>query len=234
MTISAELLAAYVDGELSELDTARVRKAIAEDPALAEQAAQMEALRKLLSARFDPVLSQPLPERLTAPLADAAKVVDLGAVREERRRWFERPALRYAAVPALAACLVAVLVIGRSPDKAMPGYAGEQLAAALDTTLSGQTAPDGTRLLISFRTAGGTACRAYLAQSGGGIACHDDNGWKLRMAGSASGPQGTEYQQAGSGDAAIMAAAQDLASGPALDQAAEQSAIGQGWKPAPR
>jgi hypothetical protein len=230
MTISPELLAAFVDGELSEFDAARVRRAIADDPQLAEQVVQLQQLSGLLSARFDPILDQPVPERLTRPIEDAAKVVDLGAVRAARQRWFERPLVRYAGGSTIAACLIAFLMVGRNPAGSGADYAAPQLATALDTALSGETASDGTRPLLSFRTAAGEACRAYSGNSGGGIACRDSKGWKLRMTGAKGEGQQTQYQQAGSDDAAIMAAAQEMAASPALDRAAEEAARSEGWR----
>ena len=229
MTITPEQLAAYADGELDDLTAVRVRRAVDADPALAAELARLAGLRDILAARFDPVLTDPIPARLTKPIEDAAKVVSLNDVRAARQTLWQRPQFRFAAGSAIAASLViAVLVGGRggTPD----GYANNQLATALDGTLSGQTAPDGTRLLLSFRDNRGSACRGYASQSVGGIACRDDQGWKLKMIGQAGVTSTTQYQQAGSADAAIMAAAQDMAAGPAFDAAAEQAAREAGWQ----
>lgn len=229
MTVSYEQLAAYADGELGEFETAQVRKAIAADPALAAQLAELEALKATLSAHFDPILAQPVPERLTAPIEAATKVVDLGAARAARQRWFQRPVIRYAALPALAASLVMVVFVGRGGDNGAAGYAETQLAAALDGTPSGQTAADGTQLLLSFRDASGSACRAYAAGAASGIACHDDRGWKVIRTGTAGTKQGSEYQQAGSENTDIMAQAQELAADGAMDPQEEEAARKAGW-----
>ena len=231
MTITPEQLAAYADGELDDLTAARVRRAVEADPALASELAQQAALRTMLAARFNPVLAQPVPERLMASIEAAAKVVSLSDVRAARQSLWQRPQFRFAAGSAIAATLVIAVLVGR-PASAPTGYADGQLAAALDGVSSGQTGPDGTKLLLSFRTDNGTACRGFAGKSVSGIACHDERGWKLETAGAASPQQTAQYQQAGSADAAIMAAAQDLAAGPALDAAAEQAARAAGWKPA--
>ena len=228
MTITPEQLAAYADGELDEVTAARVRLAMETDPALAEQLEQLTTLRMMLTARFDPILAEPLPERLTQPIADAAKVVDLGTVRAARQSLWQRREFRFGAGAAIAASLVvAVLVGGRGglPED----YADKQLAAALDGTLSGQAAPDGTRLLISFRDDGGQACRGYAAKDASGIACRDERGWKMRVLGAAGAHSTTQYHQAGSSESAVMAAAQDMAQGPAFDTAAEEAARKTGW-----
>ena len=233
MTITPEQLAAYADGELDDLTAARVRRAAEADPALAAELAQLSALRSLLAARFDPVLVQPVPERLTHAIEHAieaaAKVVSLSDVRAARQSLWQRPQFRFAAGSAIAAALVVAVLVG-GPAGTPSGYADRQLAAALDGTLSGQTAPDGTKLLLSFRDDSGTACRGYAGQSASGIACRDDRGWKLNVLGQAGAPATTQYRQAGSADAAIMAAAQDMAAGPALDAAAEDAARKAGWQ----
>ena len=228
MTISPELLAAYADGELDEMTAARVQRAIADNPELERDFAKLNELRSMLAARFDPILAEPVPERLSAPIQDAAKVVSLDAARQARQSLWQRPQFRFGAGVAIAASLVvAVLVGGRGGTP--QGYADGQLAAALDETLSGQTARDGTRLLISFRNDEGVACRGYAAQTASGIACHDDRGWKLKVLGGADAQQTTQYRQAGSADSAVMAAAQDMTAGPAFDAAAEDAARKTGW-----
>ena len=229
MTITPEQLAAYADGELDDLTAARVRRAIEADPALAAELAQLSALRSMLAARFDPVLAQPVPERLTTAIEAAAKVVSLSDVRAARQNLWQRPQFRFAAASAIAASLVVAVLVG-GPGGTPAGYADRQLAAALDGTLSGQTAPDGTKLLLSFRDDSGTACRGYAGQSASGIACRDDQGWKLKATGQAGAQATSQYRQAGSADAAIMAAAQNLAAGPALDAAAEEAARKAGWQ----
>ena len=191
--------------------------------------ARLAGLRNILAARFDPVLADPVPARLTKPIEDAAKVVSLNDVRAARQSLWQRPQFRFAAGSAIAASLVIAVLVGErggTPN----GYADSQLAAALDGTLSGQTAPDGTKLLLSFRDARGSACRGYASPSVGGIACRDDQGWKLNMIGHTGVTSTTQYQQAGSADAAIMAAAQDMAVGPAFDASAEAAARKADWQ----
>ena len=53
------------------------------------------------------------------------------------------------------------------------------------------------------------------------------------MTGGTDTPASTEFRQAGSADAAIMAAAQDMAAGSALESAAEKAARANGWKADP-
>lgn len=232
MTITSEQLAAFADGELDEMTEARVRRAVEADPALARELEQLMQLRSTLSARFDPVLAQPVPEHLSKLIEDAAKVVNLGEARAARQKFWERRDFQFGGGLAVVASLaLAVLLVERNAQPA--DYAGTQLAVALDDTLSGQTSPDGTKLIVSFRDRRGQACRGFSGNASSGIACRDDRGWKLEMTGKGATASSTQFRQAGSADAAIMAAAQDMAKGPALDSAAEKAARADGWKVEP-
>lgn len=230
MYVTDEKLAAYVDGELDEFEAAQVRRAIEADPALAEQEAALRSLKAVLSAHYDPVLTQPVPPALIEPIAAAAKVVDIGTARATRQRWFARPMIRYAVLPALAASLVLVIFVGHGGRGGAGDYASPQLAAALDGTLSSQTGRDGTKMLLSFRDQAGTACRAYAAPDSAGIACRDEKGWKVLKRAAATSRQNTQFEQAGSEDAAIMAAAQEMAAAGAMSPDEERAARAAGWR----
>lgn len=230
MTISPEMLAAYADGELDELGTARVERALNEDPALAEQLEALMSLKTTLSAHYDPILVQPVPAILTAPIAAAARIVDLGSVRAARQRWFERPALRYGGGAIAAAFALALFVFAGRQGAGPTDLVEPSLASALDHQRSGVAGPDGTTVLLSFRDRAGTLCRGYAAKAGSGIACHDDKGWTVRVRGGAGEAMQGDYRQAGTGDAAVMAAAQDMAADGALDAEQEAAAIASGWQ----
>lgn len=233
MTITPEQLAAYADGELDDLAAARVERALNEDPALAEQLEALIGLKATLSAHYDPILAEPIPDRLTAAIAEAAKVVDLSAVRAARQRWFERPTLRYGGGAIAAVLAIALFVTINRDGGASTDLAGPQLAMALDTQASGVSGPDGTKVLLSFRDKSGDFCRGYRQAQGSGIACRDTAGWKIKLKAGAVAAQQGDYRQAGSSDAAIMASAQDMAAGDALDAGQEAAAIAAGWKKLP-
>jgi hypothetical protein len=230
MSVTPEDLMLFADGELDEASAERVGREVAADPALAAQVAAHRALRAQLGAHFAPVLEEPVPESLADPLNEARRVVDFAAERE-RRAARNRLVWRFAG-PALAASLLVMLLVPRLSGPPA-GYARGELASALDTRLSGAGMGD-TRLLLSFRNAQGNACRAYGTASGDGIACHDDKGWKIIQRSGADEVQTTQYQQAGSTDAAVMAAVQDMAVGAALSPDQEAAARKDGWKPQPR
>jgi hypothetical protein len=154
-------------------------------------------------------------------------VVDLAAIRARRQA---RPKSRARlALPALAASLLVAFLGFNAWQQGR--YAGGELAGALDRQAA-MSAPAGApaRVLLSFRDRDGQFCRAFDGSVGGGIACRDSHGWRLHPLPAAAGGQHAEYRQAGSADATIMAAAQAMASGPALDAAQEAAAMQRGWR----
>lgn len=229
--VTQEMIAAYADGELAGEQLALVEAAVTTDPALADLVAKHRALKEGLGAHFAPVLDAPVPSHLTAmlqPRADEANVVSLAD--ERRKRGFVPMVRRWAPIagPALAASLILALW---QPWQGTPkGYAEAQLATVLDKQLVAEqpsTAP--TRILLSFANGAGQYCRAYRGATAGGIACRDDNGWRIERAFAVDAAKSTEYRQAGS-DADILAAAQELAAGEALDAEAEAQAMASGWR----
>src|SRR5205814_674631 len=123
--ISDELLFAYIDNELDAAARAEVEAVIAADPALAKRVDEQRALRTLLSGTFDPILSEPVPERLLAATqapAPKARVVALAAAREQRRareapagRWGDDWELRVRAQDAARAGAEGRLRMAASP-----------------------------------------------------------------------------------------------------------------------
>ena len=63
-----------------------------------------------------------------------------------------------------------------------------------------------------------------------GIACHEKDGWALRRTGTRTGDGSGEYRQAGAGDPALFAAAQDMMADGPLDAGAERAARARGWR----
>ncbi len=238
MNITDETLAAYADGELDGAEKERVAAAVAADPALAAKMAAHRALKARLATHYAPLAEQAVPPHLAALLSGAqykdeqnsGGVISFAAARQKRglvpvlRRWGP------IAGPALAASLVLAVLqpwAGGSPK----GYADPALATALDTQLAANQPADAeTRILISFEREGGGLCRAWRGETEGGIACRDDTGWKVEQQFALGESSGSQFRQAGS-EADLLAAAQDMAAGGALDAGAEKAAKDRGWKP---
>lgn len=235
MSISPEELAAFADGELSGEAEARIAAAVAADAELARQVAAHRALKVKLAGHFAPILDQEVPEQLTQLLAkngndeaSSAEVVDLAAARDRREAKRTLPGWGWAG-GAIAASLVAILVI-TTRDGGQAGYADARLAAELDSQLvATQPSEARTRILLSFRNDVDEFCRAFATQDGNGIACRDNQGWRVQSVGKSGPATGSEYRMAG-GESELMAAAQDMAAGPALSAEEEAAARDRGWR----
>lgn len=232
--MSDERLMAYADGEGDAAERAAIERAIAADPALARRVAAHRALRERLHAAFDPVLAEPLPQRLLDATAGSAPVIDLAAERG-RRRW--QP-MHWG---ALAASLCVGLLIGRlwqpaARDAALAwigdaAVAAGPLAAVLETAPSG---PEGAARL-SFVDRAGRYCRGFALGAQAGLACRAAEGWRIEALAATeaheAGASGPAYRQAGSAlPPAVLAAIDARIAGPALDATAERAAIAAGWQ----
>lgn len=234
MTVTDEVLMAYVDGELSPDAAAEVEAAVASDAGLAARLARHRLLAGGLSDAFAGVVDEPVPERLTA-LLGAGKVVSLDAARARRT------APAWGPWGVIAAGLVAGLVVGVSLPRGPGPLVGTdmrahgRLAAALDSQLA--SAPDSGALVkvgLSFRAQDNRYCRTFSVTKGegpAGLACRDGDGWVVRMAVPASASPGGDYRTAGSDTPPeILEAAQALMAGEPLDPAGEALAQSHGWR----
>lgn len=235
MTVTREEIAAFADGELPPAREAEVAASIAADPELAREVEAHRALEAMLKRHLDPIAAAPVPDALAVLLAspghpDEASVVDLDAARQHRAAKRALPRWSWVVGPALAASLAVVVLFPRGGEEA-PGYAEPQLARLLDDRLVAQQAPDDEiRVLLSFRSREGEYCRAFSGSAASGIACRDDAGWRIETDGEGVAAAGNDYRMAGAGSAALMARAQEMAAGAALDAAAEAEARENGWR----
>ncbi len=215
---------AYADGELDPIAARRFEARMASETGLAEAVAAHRGLRATLQGGFAPIAAAPLPERLTDLLR--SNLVEL------------RPRARmtgyWRAAAAMAACLVAGVAIGHFATGAPAGVSGGPLLAsgALARSLDRQLAGVGgaTRVLVSFRDSRGNYCRVFATPAIDGIACHDPQGWTLRRTQAGDEGSRSDYRQAGSGEPALLAAAQDMMAGDPLDAAAERAAKARNWR----
>ena len=230
MTIEPELLMAYADDALDPLTAKRVERAIAADPALAEDVARHRRLKAKLGAAYAPIVEDPVPDRLAAMLT--SNVVQM----PRRQPRPSRVSAAWRSAAAMAACLVVGVLVGRGVQQEGPVmatdhglYAAGSLAKALDDQASGAKGP--VRIAVSFRAEDNGFCRVFQSAEADGIACRDPKGWALRrtMPGSTPGT-GSGYAQAGSSDAELMAAAQDMMADMPLDAAGEKKAIASDWR----
>jgi hypothetical protein len=237
---------AYVDGELDAESAARLEADSRADPTLAARIAEQRELRARLRAEFDPVLNEPIPERLGAVLAGSARgsaVTPIGAAQRAAR-----PASSPRQWLAIAATLAVGVFVGVFVSRGPSGapfetdegrlVAAGYLDAALSTQLAG-AAPEGAAAAIglSFVAAGGEHCRTFALQAGpGGLACRRDGRWRVELLdGAASQPGSDEFRQASSAlTPAIVGAIEARGAGEPLTADEERERVGSGWDTASR
>lgn len=245
MSFSDETLMAYADDELDAATRAAVEAAIASDPELARRVARQRALRHRLRHAFDPVLTEPIPERLLASVRTAPAAADAARlVRLERRvvpRWSWPQWGAIAASLAVGVLLGALLLAprGGAPFVVAPGgqlEAGGWLARALTEQLaSSQPAAAPVEIGVSFRARDGDYCRTFVLAGRSalaGIACHGGATWHvvaLARSEPLSAGGGTYRAAASALPPAVARTLDAVIVGEPLDAGAEKAARERGW-----
>jgi hypothetical protein len=254
MTISDEVLMAYVDGELDATAREAVESAMREDPQIVERVARHSALRRRVREAYSAVLSEDVPERLLRAAQGGAaterKVVNLQAARAPR----EHSAPRTRPLPrqwrtagVIAASVIVGVVVGffiwgrtvppfaRGADGAL--VARGQLAQALSNQLAAeQSRASSVQIGLSFLAKSGDYCRTFALsgeQSPSGVACRHGEEWQVRAVtqGSDEVAGASEYRTAGSTmPAMIREIVEAQVAGEPLDQAGERAARQRDWK----
>jgi hypothetical protein len=236
MAIDDDMLMAFADGELDEVNRARVERAVAEDPELWARLEQQQRLRARLAAHYGPVAEEEVPARFLAMLETDVVALPVAKARPSRPLW--------QSLTALAATLLLGLAVGRTllaPAPAVGPFAVEDgrmvargaLADALETQLaSAQPQGAATRIGVTFARNDGRACRTFDSQAAAGIACRTDTGWQVMLTAAGSGRQPGDYRQAGSENLLVQQAAQEMMAGEPYDDAAERRARDSGWRSA--
>jgi hypothetical protein len=192
----------------------------------------LKAERQRMAAAFDDVLKEPVPDRLKALLAvPAAQVVDLGAVRAQRRGMSN-----WAAWGGMAAALVLGTTIGTRINTSGGGetdrlVATGAIAQALDRQLA--SAPSGAvAVQISFKAKDGRYCRSFSTAATAGLACREaDGAWALRQVAAIEAPAGVAMRQAATAlPPAVLAAVDASMAGAALNAEQERAARDAGWR----
>lgn len=195
----------------------------------------LKAERRRMAAAFDGVLNEPVPDRLKALLAEpapATQVVDLGAVRAQRRGMSN-----WAAWGGMAASLVLGTVMGTR--LAPPGGGSDAtdrlvatgaIARALDTQLA--SAPAGAvAVQLSFKARDGRFCRSFSTDSQAGLACREaDGAWVLQQVAAVTAAGSGMRQAATSLPPSVLAAVDAAMAGEALNAEQEKAARDAGWK----
>lgn len=221
---------AWLDGELEPAEAAEMEARVASDPKLQRLAEQHRALSAQLCGAFDPIAVAPVPERLRVAVQPPAE--DFATARRGRAM----PSLPHwtAMAATLAIGIFAGTMIpqrGGAPVEVQGGriYAAAALNRALDTQLASAPAGD-VRVGLTFRDQAGEVCRSFTGAVGSGLACREEDRWKLRGLFAASEGQGGAYRMAAGMDPNLAALVDSTMAGEPFVAAQEKAAREGGWK----
>ncbi len=241
MTISLEVLGAFVDGELDEQERARIEAAIASNAALAAEVARIRQLSTIVAHSYDGLLAVPVPAALTkAAQADVpGKVVQLT---RQRVAIDWQGALAGASAMAAAFAFAMYSGVLQSPPSLIEAshgelVAGERLSDGLDRTASAvpfAVERGQAHISLSFVAASGRPCRQFHAETTehalDGVACRAGERWHIEVLAASQGRTAGGYHVAGAASGVIDAGIDRMKPVQVLDSAAERSAIARAWK----
>jgi len=244
MTFSDEDLMAYADGELDGARRQEIQDAINRDPEIARRVASHRALKDSLRASFEPVLHEPVPERLVTAArsrSSGSKANNVVPLRGNKVPVRERP--RWIALAASFILGALALQFGGSLFKSSSITERDQqllasgaLREALSNQLTAsQTEKSPVQIGVSFLSRDGLYCRTFQLQELGGMACNDAGNWKLQVLAHLNHANSTEYRPAASNmPPAVVQAVTDSISGEPLDAKEESNALARKWAKHPR
>lgn len=240
MTFDEETIVAYADGECDAMTAKRIEKAMASDRILSDRIARQQALRNRLAAHYDPVVEDPVPDRLTTLLtASMESNVDTSFANRKAdhdRKKVIRRGFGIAQWSAMAATLALGIVVGQfglglngSPIAQHNDtlIASGALETALETQLaSAQSDGNSYRIGLTFRSKADQICRSFDGKTVSGIACKANDHWRLEN--TIPGKATSEYRQASSSE--INARAAVMMDDTPVDADTERKLMENGWK----
>jgi len=235
--VEEEKFFAWLDGELSPDEAARVEAEVAADPDLSKLAAEHRSMTAGLRGAFGAVETQPVPERLQMMLRSDGNVVSLADARSRRQARLAQPLWVQAA--ALAATLAVGVFAGSqfvggssSPVEPRAGrlIASASLDQALSAQLASAPATSGPRIGLTYRDKSGAVCRTFEDRAASGLACREGGDWRIRSLFQGAEGQAADYRMASGGDPQLMEAVDASIDGEPFDAAQEKAAMERGWR----
>jgi Putative zinc-finger len=234
MKVSEEQLSAFLDNELSPVDMAAVREALAEDETLADRLADLIKIDSLVAETYSVIDRTPLPENIHEILATERKsnVVGFALVRRARNLFKQHAAL------AASIALVAGVLIGQVSHSPQ-GDPWQQIASVLQSTPSGesQLLANGQEVTprLSFQDKEGDYCRTFRLQDSGvrrdSVACRRNGNWQQTATVYSQMEDDTaSYRPASGGDPLDLLIDKAINEGP-YDRHQEAELIRENWQP---
>lgn len=250
MTITDEMLSAYIDNELAPNEMNRVRNALAQDKVLAARLRRLEESDALIAAAYSAIDNEPMPEGVMAllegaapkpPAADHTVIAFPGRRPRAPRHW----AAPLAASVALAIGVVVGMQVGSGTTQPGVMLAGDvhsksALHDVLMRTPSGKTAKLAqtnvtVTPILSFEAKDGRFCREFSVDGASegrrALACMRDGHWRVEIAVASAQLDKGGYVTATSGLAAQFdSVIEEVMASDAFDESVERQLIEIGWK----
>lgn len=246
MSLTPEMLLAFLDGSLSSADREGVRELLCSDPHAAEQLIQQILLADAARESFADDLKEPIPDAWVAMIdratfsSSAGRVTSLAARRSSGKSTISR----WAIGASMAASVAIGLYLTSAPSsQALINIENGQLVASADLSGALDQARGGMAIRIdpdhrldvqlSLRKASGSFCREAIVDAPGIeqdrhiFACKDGRDWNISALATAARRE--------SGFAAVSSdrpldALVGAIEGETLDQRAEERAIRMKWQ----
>jgi hypothetical protein len=242
-TMDKDRLAAFVDGELSPEEAAKVVMHLAMHPEDQAYVDDLCAANAALAQAFSAPLHEPVPGPIRAAIMGPA-AADVVALRPRRRLTIALGSLALAASVAAAALLLPGLPGGRQPAGIALGplAATDPVTQVLESRASGEVVPlaDGreTMVLATFGMSGGRFCREFevVDRAAGrvdfAVGCRAGSGWTIgaTIAEVNDPAAGQGFTPAGDAEVDTLTRFLERSGMQAvLDPAAETEAMARGW-----
>lgn len=250
MSWSDEALMAYADGELGVDERAAIERDLAGDAALRARVAAFRAERQRIAAAYQPVIEEPVPERLAAllrPAPASPTVIELASARQRRAQRAAGASgsgagsSGWLAWGGMAASLVLGVALGWQAHRSEGPFAerdGRVVAAgrleqALSQKLAAETGTDApVRVQLSFVDRNGRYCRTFGADGLAGLACREQGAWAVLQAAPMEPARGGDGMRpaASALPRSLLDAVDQRIAGGVLDAAQERRARDSGWQ----
>ncbi len=235
--VTNEKLAAYADGELDDVESAQLSRALADDELLRARLARITSLDNQLRAAFELEEEENIPHRLVRMLAPEVRQT---SVYGRMRQWIPAGA-------AIAAGVAGLAIGGMLPAQSDDGWlkqADGSFALAGAVQSAADHTPSGSRFvvgsiaaqpIVSFVAGDGRLCRELQIEeakvASHAVACREQGAWRVEaLVRSKTQSDATGYRPAGGGrDPAIDAVHARLKITSVMDATAEDAAIAAGW-----
>lgn len=239
MTIPADKLSAYLDGELSSHDTAEVRQALQHDEQAAALLAAMVMVDERIQRQVEVQAQEEIPAHLTRLLDEATPDKVVAGPWAKRLNWIYHPVAVAASVALIVGLGTGSWLTGNlAPNATL--QLQERVVQVLEQKPSGQTyqldADVAVTPQLTFKNQEGDYCRHYELYNGAmsertmAIQCRQSGDWKIVAQASLFANANSGDYQTASSHAMLDSVLDSVMATPALSREAENHALANQWK----